>query len=177
MFLYFAELPRDTIEFLAADELRSILLAAAVTVGRCFLTTWTHYWGLSRVRGLRHVQNSRAICPLLESRVCPVVPRTERIAKAQFGQPGCDAVFPLHEGREGRPGRCELRGRLQGLCHGSGGSVSIAEPGDACHLSRHRQTGSRKEVVIFMHKLVICVRSSVRDCTERKIVNLIKTAL
>lgn len=96
---------------------------------------------------MRHVSKPCQIRALLEPRLGPIVQGIERAEEAEQRQPGRAQVLPLHEGCQGRPGRRQVRSRLLQLRDRAGGSKPQAESGDAGHVSGHRQTGAREEVV------------------------------
>lgn len=60
----------------------------------------------------------------------------ERAAEAVHRQPGDPQVLPLHEGRQGRPGRADVRARVRGLRPPSGHPRATAH---GHHLQRHKQ--------------------------------------
>ncbi|CAB0030509.1 unnamed protein product [Trichogramma brassicae] len=141
-------IPGDPDELADADQLRSVLLAAAVAPRRRLRPARPRDRGLPRVRRLRHVSQPGALRALLQSRLGPAVARAQRAAQAQRRQSRRAALLPLHEGRQGRPGRGGLRGRLRRLRRGQGRPDDKAESGDAGHLSGYRQARARAKALV-----------------------------
>lgn len=141
--------PRDSHELVAVDQLRSLLLAPAVPPGRGVFAPRPHERGLQGVRRVRHVSKPGQIRALLEPGLGAIVQGVERAEEAEQRQSGRAQVLPVHEGGQGRPGWGQVRGSLLQLRDRAGRSKSEAESGDARHLSGHRQTGAREEVVRY----------------------------
>lgn len=96
---------------------------------------------------MRHVSKPGQIRAVLEPRLGAIVQGIERAEEAEQRQSRRAQVLPLHEGGQGRPGWRQVRGGLFQLRDREGRSKSEAESGDAGHVSGHRQTGTREEVV------------------------------
>lgn len=96
---------------------------------------------------MRDVSEPGQVRAVLEPRLGAIVQGIERAEEAEQRQSGRAQVLPLHEGGQGRPGRRQVRGGVLQLRDRAGRSKPQAESGDAGHLSGHRQTGAREEVV------------------------------
>lgn len=112
---------------------------------------------------MRHVSKPGQIRALLEPGLGAIVQGVERAEEAEQRQSGRAQVLPVHEGGQGRTGWGQVRDSLLQLRDRAGRSKSEAESGDARHLSGHRQTGAREEVVRYS------------DSLDRRVISLLRS--